>query len=220
MRRRPEPELMDDAAQAQAYAEADFSEPHNRFIELFQRTFPGLQVTGCVLDLGCGPGDITLRFARAFPHCTVHGLDGAAAMLAHGEAALNATGLTGRVKFIHGYLPDTALPPSRYDGIISNSLLHHLAEPRVLWAAIKHCGRRGAPIFVMDLLRPQNEAAAAALVTQYAATEPAILQRDFFNSLLAAYRPDEITAQLQAAGLELAVEVASDRHFIVHGSLD
>ena len=36
MRRIPEPELMDDAEQAKAYAEADFSEPNQRFLELFR----------------------------------------------------------------------------------------------------------------------------------------------------------------------------------------
>lgn len=41
MDRAPEPELMDDAAQAMAYAEADFSEPHGRFIELYRETAAG-----------------------------------------------------------------------------------------------------------------------------------------------------------------------------------
>ncbi len=55
MERVPELELMDDAAQAEAYARADFSEPHNHFVELFKQCFPG-PVQGAVLDLGCGPG--------------------------------------------------------------------------------------------------------------------------------------------------------------------
>ena len=85
MERTPEPELMNDAEQAAAYAFADFEEPHSRFIELFRETFPAEVVAGAVLDLGCGPGDITIRFVHAFPECVVHGVDGAVAMLAHGR---------------------------------------------------------------------------------------------------------------------------------------
>lgn len=40
MQRIPEPDLMDDDAQARAYAEADFSEPHENFIALFKQQWP------------------------------------------------------------------------------------------------------------------------------------------------------------------------------------
>jgi SAM-dependent methyltransferase len=81
MQRVPEPELMREDLQAKAYAEADFEEPHSNFIKLFQQNFPRVNIKGFVLDLGCGPGDISIRFARAFPKCAVHGVDGSEAML-------------------------------------------------------------------------------------------------------------------------------------------
>ncbi len=40
MKRIPEPELMNSPEQARAYAEADFSEPHNMFVEKFAECFP------------------------------------------------------------------------------------------------------------------------------------------------------------------------------------
>lgn len=219
MERVAEPELMDEAAQARAYAEADFSAPHQRFIELFCARFPGLEPRGSVLDLGCGPGDITRRFARTFPACRVHGVDGAATMLRHAEAMQPDSGLEGRISYIHGYLPGAALPLPRYDVVISNSLLHHLADPVVLWSSILRHAAPGAAVFVMDLMRPDNRAAAEAMVEQYAAAEPEVLRDDFFHSLLAAYTPDEVAAQLAAAGLDLAVDIVSDRHFTVSGYL-
>src|SRR3569833_3307130 len=85
MQRIPEPELMDDDAQARAYAEADFEDAHARFIALFREQFTDVDITGTVLDLGCCPADITVRFARAYPRCVVLGVDGAAAMLSYGE---------------------------------------------------------------------------------------------------------------------------------------
>src|SRR5687767_12934588 len=88
MKRIPEPELMDDEVQARAYAEADFEEAHSQFTAVFQERFPEIEVTGCVLDMGCGPGDIARRFARAYPRCTVHGVDGSEAMLREGARIL------------------------------------------------------------------------------------------------------------------------------------
>lgn len=219
MQRVAEPELMDGEAQARAYAEADFDAPHQRFMELFHERFPGLEPQGAVLDLGCGPGDITRRFARAFPSCRVHGVDGAATMLRHAEARQHGSGLEGRIRYIHGYLPGATLPLPRYATVISNSLLHHLADPLVLWQSILAHAAPGAAVFVMDLMRPDNRDAAAGLVRQYAANEPEILRHDFFHSLLAAYTPDEVAAQLAVAGLDLTIAVVSDRHFTVSGYL-
>lgn len=219
MERIAEPELMDEAVQARAYAKADFSAPHKRFIELFRERFPSLEPLGCVLDLGCGPGDITRRFARAFPDCELHGVDGAAAMLRLAEEEQRGSELASRIRYIHGYLPGAVLPQERYATLISNSLLHHLADPMVLWHAIVCHGAPGAAVFVMDLMRPDSRATAEAMVAQYAADEAEVLRHDFFHSLLAAYRPDEVQAQLAAAGLDLRVTTVSDRHFTVSGVL-
>ena len=70
----------------------------------------------------------------------------------------------------------------------------------------------------MDLLRPNNEDKAKELVQQYAADDSPILQKDFYNSLLAAYNVEEIGQQLNAAGLGyLTTEIVSDRHVLVWG---
>lgn len=218
MKRIPEPELMDDAEQARAYACADFSEPHQAFVEHFRRCLPDHEPKH-VLDLGCGPADISIRFARAYPACTVTGIDGAPAMLNLGCTAVEAAGLGARIRLLELRLPAALPAAGGFDTIISNSLLHHLAEPAVLWQTVKQVG--GAVVFVMDLLRPQSARSAQALVEQYAADEPSILRNDFYHSLLAAYRPEEIREQLQVAGLDhcLRTEVVSDRHLLIWGVL-
>lgn len=219
MKRVIEPELMDDEAQARAYAEADFEEPNARFVALFAQHAGTLPAGAAVLDLGCGPGDITLRIAAANPGVEVHGLDGSEAMLGFARKALEAAPeLQRRVRFIRDFVPGAALPRALYDAVVSNSLLHHLHEPAGLWRMIRAHAAPGAPVLVMDLMRPRTEAAARELVDTYAADEPDVLRRDFYNSLLAAFEPGEVRLQLAAAGLgHLAVETASDRHLLVHG---
>ena len=219
MNRIPEPELMDEAAQARAYAEADFSEPHQAFVERFREHFPAHRPRR-VLDLGCGAADITIRFARAYAECELTGIDGAAAMLALAREAVARAGMTQRISLVEARLPESALPRRAFDTIICNSLLHHLADPQTLWNACAEYAAPGAAIWVIDLRRPDSREQAKRLVQEYADAELEILQRDFFNSLLAAYRPEEIAAQLERAGLaRFKVEVVGDRHVIVYGFL-
>jgi SAM-dependent methyltransferase len=219
MERTPEPELMIEPEQVSAYAAADFEEPHQRFIELLQMRLAPLSPYGVALDLGCGPGDIAFRFLRAFPAWRVDAVDGSSAMIAAGRAAAVAAGLDDRIEFREVRLPDSAPPRRSYDLLFSNSLLHHLADPAVLWSSLRRWSGPSMPVFIMDLMRPASQADARALVERYASGEPMVLRTDFYNSLLAAYRPEEVEAQLKAAALSnLAIEVISDRHFIVWGS--
>jgi SAM-dependent methyltransferase len=219
MQRIPEPELMDDPEQACAYAGADFSEPHQAFVERFAQCFPRHRPRR-VLDLGCGAADVTIRFARAHPGCDLTGVDGAPAMLALAREAIKRVKLDHRVHLRAVRLPDTTLAQHAFDTLISNSLLHHLADPQVLWRAVGDCAEPGAAVFIMDLRRPDTREQAGRLLEEYADAEPEVLKRDFFNSLLASYRPEEIAAQLARANLScLRVEAVGDRHVVVYGLL-
>lgn len=220
MERIPEPELMDEPEQARAYAQADFAEPHQAFVEHFRQCFPG-HCPRQVLDLGCGAADITIRFARAYPESTLTGVDGAAAMLEFARETIARADLGDRIRLLEARLPETILPRGVFDTVISNSLLHHLRDPQTLWQAVKQYAAPGAAVFIMDLRRPDSREQAAALVGEYAGAEPEILRRDFFNSLLAAFRPEEIMEQLEQAGLApFRVEAVGDRHVIVHGVME
>ncbi len=221
MKRIPEPELMDDPEQARAYALADFSEPHQAFIDHFAGRFPRHRPQR-VLDLGCGPADVSIRFARTYPDCDITGVDGAEAMLAFAREAIAAAGVTARVHLRHAHLPATLTGAESFDTVISNSLLHHLADPTVLWQTLTQLPATRIAVFVMDLMRPPSERVARELVQQYTGQEPEILRRDFYHSLCAAYRPDEVQTQLRATGLarHLQIEVVSDRHLVVWGQLN
>jgi ubiquinone/menaquinone biosynthesis C-methylase UbiE len=220
MQRVPEAELMETPEQALAYARADFSEPHNHFIALFRECFGNTLAGNNVLDLGCGAGDICRRFAKAYPDCHVHGIDGSQSMLALAREDTVSQRLDGQIEYFLGYLPEARLPLQRYDVLISNSLLHHLNDPATLWKTLLQYRRPGSLAFVMDLLRPDNRGQAEQLLQTHAADEPEVLQRDFFNSLLAAYRPDDVQGQLKLQGIDnLQIRIVSDRHFIVFGRL-
>lgn len=220
MKRLPEPELMSAEAQAKAYAQANFESAHSAYPKLFAEYFPHRPKRALVLDLGCGPCDVTLRFARANPGYRFHAVDGSTAMLRFARRAIAQAKLSRRIKLIEGFIPGAPIPRKRYDAILSSSFLHHLHEPQVLWATIRKYSTRGTIVFVPDLRRPATKAKARAFVKKYSAGEPAVLQRDFYNSLLAAFTPKEIRAQLKQAGLKgLKIKNTSDRHLLVFGKI-
>jgi len=221
MKRRPEPELMEEADQALAYKEADFSEPNKLFIKLLDELEPGELKGARALDLGCGPADIVLRFLKAYPQAECDALDGSDAMLEHARLALDKLpGLAGRCRLVQDILPSEKLPKAAYDLVLSNSLLHHLHDPQVLWRTVRETAKPGAIVLVMDLMRPPSAMWAESLVATYAADAPDVLRNDFRNSLFAAFEPREVVAQLAEAGLAgLEVGVVSDRHLAVRGRL-
>ena len=219
MKRTLEPELMTGEEQTRAYAMADFESSHGRTVELFEEAFPGSILRGPVLDLGCGPGDVTFRFARRFPETKIEAVDGSPSMVALAVRRQKKEGEAGtNISFRCGVIPEVTIPELNYGLVMSTSLLHHLPDPSVLWETLKRYSSRGTKVFVYDLLRPRSVEQARELVERYSGGEPAVLKQDFYQSLLAAFTPGEVTGQLRAASLqELSVRVVSDRHLLVTG---
>lgn len=219
MERTLEPELMEEEAQAEAYARADFADVNAAFVEQVLAIVPGL--SGAIVDLGAGPADIPIRLCRAAPSIRVTAVDGSEAMLAQASANVARAVLGDRIELVLGRLPRALPAERRFDVVISNSLLHHLPDPSVLWDEIVRLGKPGAPVLVVDLMRPASREDARAIVDRYAGSEPEVLRTDFFNSLLAAFTLEEVEAQLREHGLAgaLTVEASSDRHLRVSGRL-
>ena len=224
MQRVPEPELMDDADQARAYAAADFTAGDQQTIALI-RALVSETATGAspsrVIDLGCGPGNITLRLGEVFPEAEVIGVDGADAMLK--LARDRASAQSCRVQFLEcplQRLNDSPLVGTA-DLIVSNSLLHHLHQPDLLWMLTRTLARPGCRVLHRDLRRPASPAELDRLQRRHLPDAPQVLIHDFRASLAAAFEPEEVESQLRNAGLtRLTVVAEDDRYLVVSGLVD
>jgi len=217
MERILEAELMDDRAQAKAYAEADFDTQHSKVIKLIDQVFGAVEFSGNILDLGCGPGDVTFRMAHRFSKAKITGIDGSQAMISLAkERQERERQVNSRVNFIQAMVPGIDIPNTDYDLIVSTSFLHHLHQPDVLWQTIIKHSRPGTKVFVADLCRAESKSAARQTVNESAKNEPEVLQEDFYNSLLAAFTPEEVENQLIKAGLN-TLSVYIDDYIIIHG---
>lgn len=219
MQRVPEPEVMDDPEQALAYDAADFSGSHNRRVDVFRELAPPAAQKGRFLDLGSGSGDLDFRLLSALPGCTITAVDGSQAMVRLGvQAVQRSPQFEGRIQFIESFIPSEALPRDDYATIMSHSFLHHLHDPMVLWETIKELASQRSFIFVSDLRRPESADDARKIVDVLASGEAEVLQRDFYNSLCAAFEVSEVEAQLERAGIRgLTVRALDDIHLVVYG---
>lgn len=212
-----EPEVMDDEQQAIAYAEADFSSSNQTFVDGLVGAYASR--LGIVLDIGCGPGDIPVRLAQAKSSVYLIAVDASDVMVRLANDAVQKADLERRVRIAQGRIPGLRVRRGGFDAIISKDLLHHLPDPMVFWEEVKRLGRPGTALYVMDLFRPGTQDAARTIVESVSANEPEILKRDFYNSLLAAFTPDEVRDQLRGAGLAFEVEVVTERHMRITGLL-
>jgi len=219
MLRRPEPEFMDDKAEVEAYARADFADVNQAFVDRLLELVGSCQ-KATALDLGTGPGDIPVRAARARPRWRVVAMDCSYPMLRFARRTIENAGVSACIELA---LADAKLLPLRshtFDVIFSNSILHHINDVDRFWAELKRVAVAGATVLLRDLARPSSPEAARKIVQQYAEKESALLRQEYYRSLLSAYTVEEVHNQLRRTGLkQLRVEMVTDRHLDIFGRL-
>lgn len=215
IKRTPEPELMDDPLEAEAYSMSDFADVNKKFVEAFCELLP-LQGNLLMLDLGCGPGDISYRMHICNEHYRIIGIDGSPIMLRFAQKQTRSRNLTW-------VLADAKCLPFRdksVDSIFSNSLLHHLLDPKPLWKEIQRVVKPGGFVFLRDLFRPETEEEAWQIVELYAGDASDLLKQEYYRSLLSAFTLEEIHEQLMESGLQnLTVRYVTDRHVDIYGTV-
>lgn len=227
-----EPELMNGIEQAEAYAAADFSSADSAFISWVAQKFPE-GIGPLLIDLGCGPGNISELAAKQWPNMIVKGVDGAEQMiaLANKRKKLLPQPIMERIEYKVLKLCDQdqidllkktlAVKKAISDiSIVSNSLLHHLHDPQHHWNAIKSLATPGGAIVVNDLCRPANNIEYEKLVDSEAVNMVPILKQDYCASLKAAFRMEEVKQQLIEADLNyLSIVQRSVKYMSVLGRL-
>lgn len=202
MDRRLEPQLIDDheavtvLAESFSQAEADF------FLDCLEKYFPN-SIFLETLDLCCGTGDFAIALSE-IKSGNIDAIDGSAPIIEIARKNISEAGLENRIKTKQLYVP--FFIEKKYDFIFSLNSLHHFHNPADLWSTIKTHSKEKTKILVIDLHRPDNEKTARDIVEFYEKGESKYHQIEAYNSLLAAFKFEEVVAQLKDAKLDLNVE--------------
>ena len=216
-----EPEVMDSEEEARDYDAMDHREVNREFAADFlafcREALPTAETPQRILDVGTGTAQMPIELCRQAPHCRVIAIDLASEMLKLAERNVRAAGLQDRIEL---RLQDAKHLPAGdlYDAVISNSIVHHIPEPRDVLREMLRVLRPGGVLFVRDLLRPPDLATLDQLVLTYAGSENAHQQKMFRDSLHAALTLDELGDLLESFDRPRSwVKQTSDRHWTLAG---
>lgn len=216
-----EPEVMDSLAEAVDYDSMDHADVNrvfaDDFLEMAPDRLPG-KATCCVLDLGTGTAQIPIEISRRRNDLRITAIDLAAHMLQVAQRNVIRAGLTPQIKLEQVDAKGLPYAAAEFDAVISNSIIHHIPEPRSAFREMVRVLRPGGGLFVRDLLRPQNAVAVEQIVSAYAGEANDHQRQMFQDSLHAALSLDEVRGLLADVGLPAEwVRQTSDRHWTIAG---
>lgn len=206
----PEPECMDTFEEAVQYDLMDHSEVNRAFVDRFLAIGGG----GHVLDVGTGPAHIPIELCRRREDVRVTAVDAARAMLDRAAIRVREAGLAGRVRLSLADGKRLLFPDGSFDSVMSNSIVHHLPDPRPFFREAGRLVKPGGVVFLRDLFRPETESELAGLVARHTAGATEAQRSLFAASLRAAFTVAEVRSMLAECGLSgLSVAATSDRHW-------
>jgi len=205
-----EPEVMDSFEEASAYDQMDHSSVNQQFVADF------LATGGCgdVLDLGTGTAQIPVALCKACENCRVLAVDMSAEMLDIAHYNIAIADLEQRVVLDRVDAKELPFEDEAYDAVISNSIVHHIPEPRAVIEEAVRTLKPGGQIFFRDLLRPETSEEVTRLVQLYAGDESGHQRQMFDDSLRAALTVAEMQQLAVSLGFQPeSVTATSDRHW-------
>ncbi|MBI1940535.1 MAG: methyltransferase domain-containing protein [Acidobacteria bacterium] len=199
--RKPEPEVMGDTDEVEAYASAA-AQAHLDAIDntLVDQVLSLGGREGRLLDIGTGPGGIPLKIARRLPALRAVGVDFSQNMIFAARRAAAEQGLTGRVAFLVADANRLAFPDASFDVVLSNSVLHHLANPLALLNEMARVAKPQGIVLLRDLRRP-SRLAFPLHVRWYGRYYSGLMYKLFVDSVAAAYTGEELADLLRRSGL-------------------
>jgi trans-aconitate methyltransferase len=231
MERIPEPELMEEKKQVISYDEADFSEGEvnliNQIDHYLLRKNISLGENDLIVDLGCGPGNISEKLAIKWPNTEVIGIDGSKEMILRAEYNKNISNNQKKLKNllyicsdIKDIKSDNFLFNKEISLLVSNSLIHHITYIEDFFNTIKSLSSNSTVNFHKDLKRPLDEKSALELKAQCSKIYNETLTNDYYASLKASYTFKELknfTLKNNLSSLEVFED--GDKYLIVYGNV-
>lgn len=215
-----EPEVMDTVAEAVDYNGMDHSVVNRVFVDDFLAAFSKLEATPDaaprVFDAGTGTALIPLELLNRGVRLSVTASDLAEQMLVVARENVAKAGFGDSITLVLRDCKQLPEQAGTYDAVMSNSIVHHIPEPRLVLAEMWRVLKPGGLLFVRDLMRPADQATLDAILQTYAGDANSHQQQMFRDSLHAALTVDEVGQLLTGLGIaQETVQATSDRHWTI-----
>jgi ubiquinone/menaquinone biosynthesis C-methylase UbiE len=141
-------------------------------------------------------------------------VDLATHMLAIAAKNVQAAGFSAQIRLMQVDAKALDFDDASFVAVISNSIVHHIPEPRSVLTEIVRVTATSGRIFVRDLMRPADDQIVGRLVETYAGQANSHQRQMFNDSLRAALDLAEIRQLVAELGFEpQSVQATSDRHW-------
>lgn len=222
-----EDEVMDTAEEALDYDTMDHSAVNTLFAHDFLAVWKPMAATvdagtlpngtakpAVVLDLGTGTAQIPIEICRQDAEIKILAVDLATNMLELARYNIEAAGMRERIHLACVDAKGLPYEDETFVAVVSNSIVHHIPEPRSSFHEAVRVTASGGLLFFRDLLRPETLPQLKQLVDQYAGDATDRQQKLFTDSLQAALTLEEVRAMVAELGFEATtVQATSDRHW-------
>jgi len=182
-------EAIGGVEEARKYAEA-----HKKYARLMYRAFlkelEALHVSGDYLEMGAGPGFLTMMIAERNPDVSITAVDLSLDMATVANEYINERKLQHRIHYVVGDVGDQDMMEGlgKFDLVYSTFSLHHWKDPETsisnLWNAVKDKGT----LYIHDFKR-----------VWWLCFWP--LKGGEIDSIRASYTPKELRTTLQKLGI-------------------
>ncbi|NMC21922.1 MAG: class I SAM-dependent methyltransferase [Thermogutta sp.] len=206
-----ETEAMDSVLEAEEYDAMDDGGVNERFAEDFIAAGATADWT---LDLGTGTALIPLVLCGHLAGVRVVAVDYAGEMLRVARRNILQRGAGDRIVLVHADAKRLPFPDGSFSQVMSNSIVHHLAEPELVFREAWRVLRPGGLVFFRDLFRPPDAATLHDLVERYAGSGTPQQKKMFADSLHASLTVEEVRGIVASCGWNSGrVQATSDRHW-------
>jgi SAM-dependent methyltransferase len=212
MPRTPEPEVMAEADEVEAYASA----ATQAYLDAIDNTLveqvvslasterasddDSSALSGWLLDVGTGPGGIPLKLVRRCPRLRAVGIDRSLNMVRAARQAALEQGVAGRAFFLVADARNIAFPDGCFDIVLSNSVLHHLHDPLPVLNEMARLAKPSGMVLLRDLRRP-SRLAFPLHVGWFGRYYRGLMKKLYVDSVRAAYTVDELRQLLLRSAL-------------------
>ncbi|MGI0053098.1 MAG: ubiquinone/menaquinone biosynthesis methyltransferase [Thermoplasmata archaeon] len=119
--------------------------------------YRGGRPVGRILDVGCGPGDLTVLAAHHFPRAEALGIDFTSAMLRNARRRTGPMQRAGRIRFARADAGRLPFASGSFDLVLSAFVIRNLPDLSAAFEEMRRVLRPGGSMLALEITEPEHE---------------------------------------------------------------